>query len=47
MEASGYAENNNYFSYTVPEFNKYINTEYQYKLEEFKTDESVEWKTYD
>jgi DNA-binding CsgD family transcriptional regulator len=37
-------ENNITFNYTVPEFNKYINTEYQYLLEGFQDDWS-EWST--
>ena len=32
----GYDENNITFSFTVPEFNKYINAEYQYSLEGFQ-----------
>ncbi|WP_319005347.1 helix-turn-helix and ligand-binding sensor domain-containing protein [Flavobacterium shii] len=35
-------ENNITFSYTVPEYNKYINSEYQYLLEGFQDDWS-EW----
>jgi DNA-binding CsgD family transcriptional regulator len=35
-------ENNIAFSYTVPEYNKYINAEYQYLLEGFQ-DEWSEW----
>ncbi len=37
-----YAENNITFSYTVPEYNKYINAEYQYKLEGIQ-DEWSQW----
>ena len=37
-----FAENNITFSYTVPEFNKYINAEYQFLLEGFQ-DEWSEW----
>ena len=37
-----YDENNITFSYTVPEYNKYINTEYQYLLEGVQ-DEWSEW----
>lgn len=37
-----YNENNVTFSYTVPEYNKYINAEYQYLLEGFQ-DEWSEW----
>nr|WP_317048042.1 triple tyrosine motif-containing protein [Flavobacterium sp. HTF] len=37
-------ENNITLNYTVPEFNKYINTEYQYLLEGFQNDWS-EWST--
>ena len=37
-----YDENNVTFSYTVPEYNKYINAEYQYLLEGFQ-DEWSEW----
>jgi AraC family chitin signaling transcriptional activator len=33
-----YNENNVTFSYTVPEYNKYINAEYQYLLEGFQND---------
>lgn len=36
------AENNITFSFTVPEYNKYINAEYQYLLEGFQ-DEWSEW----
>ena len=39
-----YNENNISFSYTVPEFNKYIKAEYQYVLEGFQ-DEWSEWNT--
>ena len=39
-----FAENNVTFSYTVPEFNKYINAEYQYFLEGFQDDWST-WST--
>lgn len=39
-----YVENNITFSYTVPEFNKYINVEYQYFLEGFQEDWS-EWSS--
>ncbi len=39
-----YNENNISFSYTVPEFNKYIKAEYQYILEGFQ-DEWSEWNT--
>lgn len=35
-------ENNITFNYTVPEFNKYINAEYQYSLEGLQ-DEWSEW----
>ncbi len=38
----GYDENNLAFYYAVPEFDKYINAEYQYKLEGFHDDWS-EW----
>ncbi|MNF24608.1 bacterial transduction protein [compost metagenome] len=37
-----YDENNITFNYTVPEYNKYINAEYQYLLEGFQNDWS-EW----
>ena len=37
-----YAENNITFNYTVPEYNKYINAEYQYLLESVQ-DEWSEW----
>lgn len=37
-----YAENNITFSYTVPEYNKYINAEYQYLLEGMQ-DQWSEW----
>lgn len=37
-------ENNITLNYTVPEYNKYINTEYQYLLEGFQNDWS-EWST--
>jgi AraC family chitin signaling transcriptional activator len=37
-------ENNVTFSYTVPEYNKYINAEYQYLLEGFQ-DEWSEWSS--
>jgi AraC family transcriptional regulator, chitin signaling transcriptional activator len=37
-----YDENNITFSYTIPEYNKYINAEYQYLLEGFQ-DEWSEW----
>ena len=37
-------ENNITFSYTVPEYNKYINAEYQYFLEGFQ-DKWSEWST--
>lgn len=37
-----YNQNNIAFSYTLPEYNKYINTEYQYILEGFQ-DEWSEW----
>ncbi|MCZ8197640.1 MAG: triple tyrosine motif-containing protein [Flavobacterium sp.] len=37
-----YDENNVTFTYTVPEYNKYINAEYQYLLEGFQ-DEWSEW----
>ncbi|MEC4004982.1 triple tyrosine motif-containing protein [Flavobacterium sp. SUN052] len=37
-----YDENNITFNYTVPEYNKYINAEYQYSLEGFQ-DEWSEW----
>jgi len=36
-----YDENNITFSYTVPEYNKYINTEYQYLLEGFQNKWSI------
>lgn len=39
-----FAENNITFSFTVPEFNKYINAEYQYLLEGFQDEWSV-WTT--
>ena len=39
-----FAENNITFSYTVPEFNKYINAEYQFLLEGFQ-DEWSDWST--
>jgi AraC family chitin signaling transcriptional activator len=39
-----YDENNIVFSYTVPEYNKYINAEYQYLLEGFQADWS-DWST--
>lgn len=39
-----FAENNITFSYTVPEFDKYINAEYQYLLEGAQ-DEWSEWTT--
>lgn len=39
-----YDENNIVFNYTVPEYNKYINAEYQYKLEGFQDDWSA-WST--
>ena len=39
-----FAENNITFSFTVPEFNKYINAEYQYLLEGFQ-DEWSSWTT--
>ena len=39
-----YAENNLTFSYTIPEYNKYGNTEYQYILEGMQ-DEWSEWST--
>lgn len=39
-----YDENNITFNYTVPEFNKYINAEYQYLLEGFQDDWS-QWST--
>ncbi len=39
-----YDDNNITFSYTVPEYNKYINSEYQYKLEGFQ-DEWSEWSS--
>jgi DNA-binding CsgD family transcriptional regulator len=38
----GYSENNITISYTVPEYNKYINSEYQYLLEGFQNEWS-EW----
>lgn len=38
------SENNITLNYTVPEYNKYINTEYQYLLEGFQNDWS-EWST--
>jgi hypothetical protein len=31
------SDNNNSFSYTVPEYNKYINVEYQFLLEDFRS----------
>ncbi len=37
-----YAENNLTFSFTVPEFSKYVNAEFQYKLEGMQ-DEWSEW----
>ncbi|UQD57697.1 LuxR family transcriptional regulator [Flavobacterium sp. K5-23] len=39
-----YDENNITFNYTVPEYNKYINVEYQYLLEGFQ-DNWSEWST--
>jgi AraC family chitin signaling transcriptional activator len=39
-----YAENNITFNYTVPEYNKYINTEYQYQLSGVQ-DEWSPWST--
>lgn len=39
-----FADNNITFSYTVPEFNKYINAEYQYLLEDSQ-DRWSEWST--
>ena len=39
-----YNQNNITFSYTVPEYNKYINAEYQYALEGFQDDWS-EWSS--
>jgi hypothetical protein len=33
-----YDENNIGFSYTVPEYKKYLNAEYQYLLEGFQDD---------
>ncbi len=39
-----YSENNITFSYTVPEYNKYIKAEYQYLLEGFQ-DEWSQWST--
>lgn len=39
-----YNENNIIFNYTVPEYNKYINAEYQYLLEGFQ-DDWTEWST--
>ena len=39
-----YKENNFVFNYTVAEFNKYINAEYQYKLEGFQ-DEWSSWSS--
>lgn len=39
-----YDENNVSFSYTVPEYNKYINAEYQYVLEGFD-DQWSEWSS--
>lgn len=39
-----FAENNITFSYTVPEFNKYINADYQFLLEGFQ-EEWSEWST--
>jgi len=39
-----YDKNNITFNFTVPEFDKYINTEYQYKLEGFQNDWS-DWNT--
>jgi hypothetical protein len=41
---SGYDENNIVFNYTVPEYKKYLNAEYQYLLEGFQDDWS-EWST--
>ena len=37
-----YKENNLTFNYTVPEYDKYVNAEYQYKLEGLN-DEWSEW----
>lgn len=37
-----YAQNNITFSFTVPEYNKYVNSEFQYKLEGLQ-DEWSEW----
>ncbi|MFT4983173.1 MAG: AraC family chitin signaling transcriptional activator [Flavobacterium sp.] len=39
-----YDENNIVFNYTVPEYKKYLNAEYQYSLEGFQDDWS-EWST--
>jgi hypothetical protein len=39
-----YDENNIGFSYTVPEYKKYLNAEYQYLLEGFQDDWSG-WST--
>jgi hypothetical protein len=39
-----YDENNIVFNYTVPEYKKYLNAEYQYLLEGFQDDWS-EWST--
>jgi hypothetical protein len=39
-----YEENNIVFNYTVPEYKKYLNAEYQYLLEGFQDDWS-EWST--
>jgi ligand-binding sensor domain-containing protein/DNA-binding CsgD family transcriptional regulator len=40
----GYNENNITFNFTVPEYNKYINAEYQYKLEGMQ-DNWSEWSS--
>ena len=42
--AFNYDENNISFGYTVPDYNKYINAEYQYLLEGFQ-DEWSEWSS--
>ncbi|KOS05179.1 LuxR family transcriptional regulator [Flavobacterium akiainvivens] len=39
-----YTQNNITFSFTVPEYNKYVNSEFQYKLEGMQ-DEWSEWAT--
>jgi hypothetical protein len=40
-----YDDNNISFSYTVPEYNKYLNVEYQYALEGFQEEWSGGCKT--